>query len=907
MRYIFLFILFLFTIGTYAQDFKISGKLVDSISRNPIESATVFVTKLADTSLIAYTLSDDKGNFSLKGKSESEKIQLNISYIGYKPYSNIIQINKEGENILDSIFLAAKIESLDEVLIKGITPPIVFKNDTIEFNVNSFKADENAYLEDFLKILPGFQVNSRGDITFNGKPVEKVMVNGKRFFDDPKLATQNLSKGLIEKIQVLDSRSKSQVFTGEKSDGKAKTINLEIAPENNKGFFGNIAAAGGTKERYQVNGTGNYFNNEMRLSLIATGNNVRDGHKDYSNVMGNMGPPDVGGGGGINRSQSLASNYVDEWSDHLDFNGNYRYQNDENFREQKRRSENRLPNNERFYNESIQNSSSGNETHTFNSAFETTLDSVYLIQFRPSFSYSEGHNSSTASQLSLNDNEELRNSSESVNNSRNFNKRFSNNLIATRKYGKRGGYVQLVGNLSFNTNESALENESEIRFFNTTGGAQVLDSVLIRDQYRNGNQDNVNQDYTLKWKVPLNTSLSLIPSYKYISEIRTNEFLIYDREGITTVLNANQSTDYKNRILEHGPGIGMEYLKNKIHARMSFAPVFRYLESTETFNSINFSNNFSTVEFSSNLSYKINNSAGLNLVYSFGNSVPGITQLSPYIDNTDPLHIIRGNPDLEPSSSNLVQLNFSDFNMEKKSNLHMVARFMNTNNAVINKTSIGEDLVRHSTYVNVDGNYNFGLDGTYRKNIQFDSIQHFSYSFQSSYNVDNRTNYINEELYRSSNKTLSSSVSVTYMKGFGQRYVLSYGPRLGINSFNSEYLNDTEFLTHNLSLSGVTKIWKILLTNSFSYTYNPNIAEDFSKNSFSWNSSLQLVVLDKKGAITFDAYDILNKNVNASRYSSGESIIDVENSIQRRYFMLGFRYRFNTGGKSPPNSFNIMY
>ena len=906
MRYLFLLLLFLFSTGIYAQDFQISGKLVDSLSRNPLESATVFATKLADTSLIAYTLSDDKGNFSLKGKTEQEKIKLNISYIGYKPYSKSIQINREGETLLDSIFIAAKIEDLNEVLIEGIIPPIVIKNDTIEFNVKSFKADENAYLEDFIRILPGFQVNSRGDISFNGKPVDKVMVNGENFFDDPKLATQNLSKGLIEKIQVLDSRSKTQVFTGEKSDGKTKTINLEVAKENNKGVFGNVDFAGGTKDRYQVNGTGNYFNDETRLSLIASGDNIRDSYGDFSRAIGYIGSPDVGGGGGINRSQSLASNYVDEWGDPVDVNGNYRYQNEENYREQKRKSENTLPDNEKFYNESLRNTSSRNRTHSFQTRFETTLDSVYFIQFKPTFTYSEGMNGSTESQRSLNDNRELRNSSESINNSKNFNRQYSNNLTATRKYGKMGGFVQVIGNLNFNDNESALENESETSFYGTTGDGQVLDSLLIRDQYRNGNQENINQAYFFRWKIPLNTSLSVTPSYKYNSQIRTNRFLIYDREGSTAILNSNQSTDYKNRIYEHGPNIGLEYFTDKINAKINISPTFRSLESTETFNSINFRSNFSTIEFSSNLDYKLNNSAGLNLYYEFVNSVPGITQLSPYIDETNPLHITKGNPDLKPRSSNIIQLNFSDFNMEKKSNLQVISRFMTTKNAVINKTSIGEDLVRNSTYVNVDGNYNLHLTGTYTKNIQLDSIKHFSYSLQSSFNVASRINYINEELYRSLNRTINPSISISFMKTIRQRYTLTYDPNFGSNSFSSENLNDREFVRHNLSFSGIIKIWEIFIKNNLSYTYNPNIADGFNKNSFLWNGSLQWVVLNKKGTLTLDAYDILNRNVNARRYSTGESVIDIENSVQRRYFMLGFRYRFNTVGKRPPAS-NFNY
>jgi hypothetical protein len=81
-------------------------------------------------------------------------------------------------------------KSLDEVIVTAERPPITVKNDTIEFNANSFKTLPNALVEDLLKKLPGVRVDADGNITMNGKPVNKILVDGKSFFgDDPKMAT----------------------------------------------------------------------------------------------------------------------------------------------------------------------------------------------------------------------------------------------------------------------------------------------------------------------------------------------------------------------------------------------------------------------------------------------------------------------------------------------------------------------------------------------------------------------------------------------------------------------------------------------------------------------------------------------------------------------------------------------
>ena len=72
----------------------------------------------------------------------------------------------------------------------------------LEFNAASFSTKANATVEDLLKELPGVEVdtNAEGNITVNGKPVNKILVNGKPFFgDDPTIATRSLTKEIVEK------------------------------------------------------------------------------------------------------------------------------------------------------------------------------------------------------------------------------------------------------------------------------------------------------------------------------------------------------------------------------------------------------------------------------------------------------------------------------------------------------------------------------------------------------------------------------------------------------------------------------------------------------------------------------------------------------------------------------------
>ena len=116
------------SITAQSQKFEISGKLLDSITREPLEGATVFTEILKDSTLISYTITDAKGDFHISGKSSKQKINLIISFVGYSPIKKVILLPKDEDPIaLKSIEMSQKVESLSDVLVEGRVPPILIK------------------------------------------------------------------------------------------------------------------------------------------------------------------------------------------------------------------------------------------------------------------------------------------------------------------------------------------------------------------------------------------------------------------------------------------------------------------------------------------------------------------------------------------------------------------------------------------------------------------------------------------------------------------------------------------------------------------------------------------------------------------------------------------------------------
>ena len=123
------------------KKFEITGTLLSDIDKSPLESATIYLKKIKDSTLINYTISNQNGKFTLEDKTSAKAINLFISYIGFKTYQRKIELNKSNID-LGNIMISSDENMLDEIIIKS-SAPIVVKKDTLEFNVKSFKTKKD--------------------------------------------------------------------------------------------------------------------------------------------------------------------------------------------------------------------------------------------------------------------------------------------------------------------------------------------------------------------------------------------------------------------------------------------------------------------------------------------------------------------------------------------------------------------------------------------------------------------------------------------------------------------------------------------------------------------------------------------------------------------------------------------
>ena len=203
-RLIPLFLLF-FVISTAYSQTSIKGKILDKADNKPLTNASIILLN-KDSVLRYFNRANEEGKFLIKNIKPGSYIIL-ATYPKFELYSDTIDIRDKDIDLSD-IKINSQKNVLEEVIITRRLP-ITLKGDTIEYDAASFATEKNAKLEDLFRRLPGFTVSGDGNITAQGKAVQKVFIDGEEFFGyDPKIAIRNVRADAVDKVQLYEKNQK---------------------------------------------------------------------------------------------------------------------------------------------------------------------------------------------------------------------------------------------------------------------------------------------------------------------------------------------------------------------------------------------------------------------------------------------------------------------------------------------------------------------------------------------------------------------------------------------------------------------------------------------------------------------------------------------------------------------------
>ncbi len=224
--------------------FSLKAEVRDSLTKEPIAFASVYLHHPKDTVITNFALTDTLGKVEIKEIARGDH-KVCVEYMGYKPYLKTFYINKDME--IPVIDLQPDPNFLEAAKVTAIMNPVEFRQDTIIYNAAAFHTLSTDNLAALLRKMPGVEVEKDGTVKVNGKAVDRITVNGKTFFmGDNKAALDNLPAKVVDKIKVMDKDSKSSGFSGIKDTDKEKVMDVELKEEYKKGFFGNVKVGGGT-------------------------------------------------------------------------------------------------------------------------------------------------------------------------------------------------------------------------------------------------------------------------------------------------------------------------------------------------------------------------------------------------------------------------------------------------------------------------------------------------------------------------------------------------------------------------------------------------------------------------------------------------------------------------------------
>ncbi|WP_188748129.1 outer membrane beta-barrel family protein [Parapedobacter defluvii] len=905
----------------------IKGSVVDTASSIKLAKVSIVLVHAKDSMLYRFTRTDESGKFQMSGLDTGE-YTLFATFPEYADYVQHVTLDSTA-TVLDfgNLGLVLRSKLLEEVLVNR-RQAITIRGDTTEYDAASFNIEPNSKVEDLLKQLPGIQVDQDGKITAQGQTVNKVLVDGEEFFgDDPTLVTRNLRGDMVDKVQLYDKKSDQAEFTGVDDGERSKTLNIKLKEDQKKGYFGKVDAGAGTNDMYQGQAMYNRFNNKQRFSVFGTvGNTGRTGlswqDADRYSPSGSVTMMD---GGGIMISMGGGQDDIESWGGRYDgrgipsaLNGGAYYSNKWNEGKQS------INGNYKIGELSVEGTSNtinrnelpGGAINTISdqafdrrifrqrggAIFETQFDSTSTLKVTVDGTLKNGRTKeSNASEGTDEDGGML---NESMRRTTNDTEGVDAYLTAlwTKKLRKQGRTVSWEVNETINQSKANGFLYAENSFY--ADGA--IDSVSLVDQLKINDSKSSVFNSNITYSEPFTKTLSMVVNYRLSANNGTSLRQSFNQVGVGnyTDLDSVYSNDFKLNQLSNQLGAILNFKKGKSTlnvgtrvSRVQFDQIDRYSDNR-------FERNFTNHNPQLTYQYRFSQQKSFRFSYNGNNTQPTINQIQPVRVNDDPLNIVLGNPDLKPSFTNRVNVNYNSFKVIGDQYLYFSGSFSNTNNPIV--SNVTTDSVGRTTlqYANLNDkspiNYYF-YSGFSKK------IKKLNLDVGGGLNANGNTYYnlANGELNRTQNSTYSGDVNIRRYVQKKYNFYLNFGPSYTYSKASVQQRGDNSGwgMSGHYSFNIFLPL-KFEINSEGRYTYTaPTESFDYAFEQFIVDASVSKKFLkDETLRFSVGVNDLFNQNKGFSRYANNNMFTQNSYTTITRYVMFSLTWDFSKmGGVSVQN------
>jgi hypothetical protein len=925
-------ILFQLCIGfaamTFGQAGKLKGIIYDSLTRSPLELATVSIFN-QDSSLVSYQISDKNGMVSFEKLPVKKRLFINVSFVGYNSYQSLLQLN--GSDTL-LVFLSLNTKDTSSVVVKT-TVPVRMNGDTLEINPSAFKMKEYQVAEELLNQVPGIMIWADGSITVGGRKVQNLFVDGKPFLGstDPRIATQNLPKSAIDKIQLYQEYNRANIGNQEKPQptDSVLTMNIKLKEAAKKGYFGKGGAGYGTgnttesdlvlqtygpKNSWALGGGYNNINKDIgSVNQMLQNNTFRTANPDLYRV-GRF------GGSGINNSYSIGGVL------------------NQNFGEitPNSRQNNRLTVN---YNLSGTDAlvisqrdqdriALGQEQHSKDESRQNSRSNRHSVDVSYSKTNSYNDNLNMSGSASVQKRDGVYNQYTEITNPGGLLQ--STNTVTSRQ-------TDNSGNESFNLSFAKNDYDRPLTNLNVSGNIQrnhgsserevvsVFKSMTVNNKDTSYNRRYTNSNESINARANLNyggfkrlvlgrynlggINLNFTQDINYSRSTNYSVVTDFDSSSKNYLANKNLTNNNSRQTASYNPALSITkstsrsrpFAYSGFNFQAKLIGDFRNEKNVSTIAQRNLDRSFKFLRYDAGLSFILYNQKKYNfnssLNYSKGFEYPSIDALYTIVDDINVYSITIGNPNLKNRTTHNLNL-YTNFNTQNAQSPYTFTFSINAGynlaeNPVTDSVINTADGKRISYYINADQSRNLNLGYTFNiaKKMQKNNLQLI---YQGNYNTGKQPNYIDGAYNLSRNARLSNQLSLRFM--LASLLVAGVTERLEQNwvdqtasAFNY-FKNSSSTTNFNLNLNYPENF-------SFGSTVDYVNTSTLSKPIVLWNVFATHRFMKQQAELKVTATDILKQYVNISTSANAYGTSTYVTNGLQQYFMVTFSYYPRKFGK----------
>ncbi len=905
----------LLSIVTWAQTSTLKGNLTDTSNKQSLQNAVVSIIRQKDSILVTYVRVDAQGDFEIKNIPKGNYI-LQITYPMYADYVDNIELEANSVKTLGVISLIQKAKLLEEVIIKQKISAIRIKGDTTEYKADSFKVGPNANVQDLLKRMPGIQVNSKGEITTQGQKVEKILVDGEEFFsDDPAVVAQTLRADAVNTVQVFDKKSDQATFSGIDDGVKTKTINLQLKDDKKRGYFGK-AELGSDLDYYKTAKLlANSFKGKRKIAGYLTYDNTKFeslNWQDKNNYGGDLNSnTEFGDDGSIyfynngdefSNSQGLPNAitagllFSKKWqADKSNINNNYQYNNLRVTGINKTITQNILGGDSSFTTTQTQNFVSNKNRNRIKSVYDWTIDSSSSLKVTLNAGITHMDNIGTTLGKSFRLDSSLINQSNRTSSSIGDNKTLSTNIFYRKRFKKKGRTISLTTDFTLGNNINSGYLISNNTYYDKIGAFDKQEAI---DQYKPNEDNSKILSSKISYTEPVwkNTFLEL--NYKYALNTNDASRKTFNKSvsGAYDNLVDSLSNHYLYNNHAHTGGFNVRYTGKKLNFAIGTGLGTVSFRQTDVATNLPRDVNFTNLLPTASIGYNPAKQTRLNFTYNGTTKNPTLQQIQPLKDNSDPLNISVGNPNLKQEFRNSFNLNFNNYKVLQGRGIYLNANFSTINNAISSATSIDTLGKRINQSINVDGNYS----GRIYSSFSFTIFKAFNLGFDFNPSISRNINFINNQKNINDNVRLGYNINLNY----NSDKWLSFYFGIGANSNQSKSSINTGIETKYWTYESYGQIemklpkkWYLNIDEDIT-VYQKTAVFANQKDIYIINASIKKSIdKNENWQVKASVNDLLNQNQGVNRNISSNFITETSNQTIQRYFLLSLIYNFSKNGK----------